>query len=137
MLDYLGNIGNVFRVNLSPYGRSLFRHRDDLFPSDEDIKRTEEIVAEKQDQYPHVRFNLGSKGSPIAATAEERLVSWNQRAYCTANRDGFVILPDGQVTICEELYDYPAYLIGDLRRQSVMEVWRSPQAMALANPDQT
>jgi len=136
MLDYLGNIGNVFRVNLSPYGRSLFRHRDDLFPSDEDIKRTEEIVAEKQDQYPHVRFNLGGKGSPIAATAEERLVSWNQRAYCTANRDGFVILPDGQVTICEELYDYPAYLIGDLRRQSVMEVWRSPQAMALANPDQ-
>lgn len=39
------------------------------------------------------------------------------------------LLPDGQVTICEQLYWNPQFIIGDLRKQSIAEVWNSPRAL--------
>jgi radical SAM protein with 4Fe4S-binding SPASM domain len=46
------------------------------------------------------------------------------------------VLPDGRVTICEELYFHPYFIIGDLRQQTLLEVWNSPKALELANLDQ-
>ena len=55
-------------------------------------------------------------------------------ARCSANYSHMVILPDGQVTICEQLYWHPQFLIGDLNCQTIREVWNSPRALALATP---
>lgn len=55
-------------------------------------------------------------------------------ARCSANYSNIFILPDGLVTICEQLYWKPNYLIGDLKTQSIEEVWTSPQALKLAFP---
>ena len=56
---------------------------------------------------------------------------FRNRAFCTANLYGLVILPDGQVTICEELYWNPDFIIGDVTKNSIMEVWQSERAMSL------
>lgn len=53
---------------------------------------------------------------------------------CSANYSNMMILPDGKVTICEQLYWNPNYIIGDLTKQSIPEVWNSPRALALAFP---
>lgn len=50
---------------------------------------------------------------------------------CSALEDFFFVLPDGRVTICEELYDNPLFIIGDLKRQTIEEVWNSRQALNL------
>ncbi len=57
--------------------------------------------------------------------------SFFKKALCTANFQGFIILPDGKVTICEELYWHPRFIIGDLTKQSIMEVWNSEKAKNL------
>lgn len=44
-------------------------------------------------------------------------------------------MPDGKVTICELMYWNPAFLIGDLREQSIVEVWNSPKAWAIYNQE--
>jgi len=44
-----------------------------------------------------------------------------------------IILPDGRVTICEELYNHPQFIIGDVSTHSIMEVWNSEKALKLFN----
>lgn len=53
---------------------------------------------------------------------------------CSANYSNLFILPDGKVTICEQLYWDARFIIGDLTHQSIREVWNSPKALALAFP---
>jgi radical SAM protein with 4Fe4S-binding SPASM domain len=137
LLDYLGGLGNVTRVSLTPYGRSLFCHSDELFVSPEDLEGVMAEIASRKALYPHMLAVVTGGGVPEPTAWEEKMSRWKGRAFCTANRHGFVILPDGRVTVCEELYDHPEFVIGDLKRQSVMEMWNSPQALALLHPDQS
>lgn len=136
LLDYLGGLGNVSRVSLTPYGRSLFCHSDDLFITPAELAKVQEEIRSRGVLYPHMRVMVTGGGAAEPDSEEEKMLRWKGRAFCTANRHGFVILPDGRVTVCEELYDHPDFVIGDLERQSVMEVWNSPEAMALLHPDQ-
>ncbi|MBC8602227.1 radical SAM protein [Parabacteroides acidifaciens] len=53
------------------------------------------------------------------------------RANCSANYSGLFILPDGQVTICEELYWNPHFLVGNILNQSIEEIWNSQKALDL------
>lgn len=52
---------------------------------------------------------------------------------CSALNSHIFVLPDGKVTICEQLYWHPAYIIGDLSVQSVLEVWNSDRVHYLMN----
>lgn len=136
LIDFLGGLGHVRQVTLSPYARTMFRHRDDLFLSRDDYARLEEATALHAPFHPHMTVTItGSPPELDAPSRERRASSFGARSLCTANRHGFLILPDGRVGVCEQLYDHPAFLIGDLRRQSVMEMWNSPEALALVRPD--
>jgi radical SAM protein with 4Fe4S-binding SPASM domain len=137
LIDFLGGLGHVVRLSLTPYGRSLFCHNDELFVSPEDLARVEEERQLRADLYPHMIVTASGGPPPISEDPEERAQRFRERSLCSANRHGFVILPDGRVTACEELYDHPSFLLGDLRRQSVMEMWNSPEALALLHPDQS
>ena len=55
-------------------------------------------------------------------------------ARCSANFSHMVSMPDGKVTLCEQLYWNPRFIIGDLSTQSIEEVWNSPRALELAFP---
>jgi radical SAM protein with 4Fe4S-binding SPASM domain len=54
-------------------------------------------------------------------------------SLCSANSLHMFILPDGKVTICEQLYWNKNFLIGDLAKMSISEVWNSPRALYLAH----
>lgn len=43
------------------------------------------------------------------------------------------VLPDGKVSICELMYWHPQFIIGNLRHQSIQEVWNSSKAKELFN----
>lgn len=50
---------------------------------------------------------------------------------CGILNNRLFVLPDGKVSICEQLYWHPQFIIGDLSKQSLCEVWNSPKALAL------
>lgn len=52
---------------------------------------------------------------------------------CGALSNRFFILPDGKVSICEQLYWHPQFIIGDLKVQSIEEIWNSDKAIELFN----
>lgn len=43
------------------------------------------------------------------------------------------ILPDGNVTICEELYWNPHFVIGNVNEHGIEQIWKSEKALALYN----
>lgn len=62
---------------------------------------------------------------------EEKEKKFTKRRMCSGNLNALYILPDGQVTICEELYWHPRFLLGDLKKQTLMEIWNSQKAKEL------
>ncbi len=52
---------------------------------------------------------------------------------CSALTTHMFILPDGKVTVCEQLYWHPQFIIGNVTTQSLKEVWHSPQALHLCS----
>ena len=70
------------------------------------------------------KYFMGENGSPSF-----------KGARCSANYSNIMILPDGKVTICEQLYWNPNYLIGDITKQSIREIWNSKRALSLTKID--
>lgn len=66
-------------------------------------------------------------------TFAEKQEDFSKRAACSANTTSFLVLPDGKVTYCEQTYWNPQFNMGDLRNQSIMEMWNSEKALSLWN----
>lgn len=50
---------------------------------------------------------------------------------CNANTYSVAILSNGYVTICEMLYDSPPFILGNIRQQSLYNIWNSSRALKL------
>ena len=61
---------------------------------------------------------------------------FKNRTLCSANYNHMFILPDGKVTICEQLYWNKNFIIGDVTKLSLAEVWNSDKAKSLYFFDQ-
>lgn len=57
--------------------------------------------------------------------------NFNERSVCAGNYLQLFILPDGNVTICEELYWHPRFIVGNILEQSLNEIWNSKAALDL------
>jgi radical SAM protein with 4Fe4S-binding SPASM domain len=58
---------------------------------------------------------------------------FDEARSCPANVSSFFILPDGNVTICEQFYWEKEYIIGNVNEQSLLEIWNSKKALELYN----
>lgn len=57
-------------------------------------------------------------------------------SVCSALNTHMFILPDGKVTICEQLYWNPRFIIGDVTHSSLIDIWNSPKSLFLSNLQQ-
>lgn len=122
----------VKQLTLSQYGRSRFRHRDDLFCDGNALAQLKETVHEFETAFPGVRFKYTFLTDPLFMSQQERTDYFSNRPICNAGRTGFAILPDGKVTICETLYDHPATLLGNLSDMTLDKMWFSERRFKLA-----
>jgi len=54
-------------------------------------------------------------------------------AQCSANWNHLFILPDGNVSICEQLYWNPDFIVGNIMENNIKDVWDSEIARKFAN----
>lgn len=54
-----------------------------------------------------------------------------KRPPCSGNYSSLYILPDGKVTICEELYWHPKFILGDITQDTLLDIWNSDKANKL------
>lgn len=80
--------------------------------------------------------------SPFPVIMNRQALEWHYRndsigkrpfegSKCTALRTHLFILPDGKATICEQLYWNPRFIVGDVSKDSIREVWNSEKSMRL------
>jgi radical SAM protein with 4Fe4S-binding SPASM domain len=52
---------------------------------------------------------------------------------CGILQNRIFILPDGKVSVCEQMYWHKQFIIGDLKTQSIENIWNSERAITLFN----
>jgi radical SAM protein with 4Fe4S-binding SPASM domain len=113
----------------SLYSRENF---DDIKISKDSVDMVDEwVCCLKDKERINISWNRGSDNKYFTGENGSRSFSG---ARCSANYSNLFILPDGKVTICEQLYWNPMFLIGDLSKETIKEIWNSPRALALAFP---
>jgi radical SAM protein with 4Fe4S-binding SPASM domain len=137
LVRFLTSFDNLYRVSFSPYAKSRYHHKDCYYLApkrySELVEKAKEIFAD----FPDVKFLPGEiLSDPMETPQHVKEKQWGKRSLCTGGRQAFVLLPDGKVTMCEELYYHPNYLMGDLKKQSIMEMWESEEALRISYPDQ-
>ncbi len=134
IIEYFGNLGFVNRVSFTLAASSIYRDFHEIFPHPNAMQSFENRGPEFRERYPHMFIKLDSVPDPYYMSVEERREWYAKRAHCSGGRYAFVLLPDGRVTLCEELYYHPEYIVGDLRHQSIPEMWNSPEMMRVMEP---
>ncbi len=128
-IDVLTSFPNVRRVNFTPADFSQFKPTT-YYSTCSQLTRLKTIVDQRNREYD---AELSFLGYAEFQTEEERRAHFSYRPQCTGNVHGFFVLPDGKVTICEQMYWHPFFILGDLNKQSIMEMWESEQARSKWN----
>ena len=138
LVYFLTTFRNVYRLSFSPYAKSRFNHKDSYYVAPETYSVLVDKVREIVLDFPDVQLFPGEIiPDPTKTPPNIKGKEWKKRAFCSGGRQAFVLLPDGKATMCEELYYHSGYLMGDLRKQSIMEMWESQEALRISYPDQT
>jgi radical SAM protein with 4Fe4S-binding SPASM domain len=135
LIHRLVSYKNIRRIKMGPAGCSLYKTYEHFNAIKIDVKTTmriKEILDQVATENPHI--DIGFSEPDIEShfiSSNIKRENFYKRSICTGNTRNFVILPDGKVTICEELYWHPKFIIGDLSQQSIMEMWSSEKAINL------
>lgn len=133
---FLSTLPNLKRWDIriafkSLYSRGNFDH---IKASRSQIEMIEKWVDKNKDT---VKFDmLWSPDSDITYRKAQKGSRDFEGSLCSANVNNMVILPNGDVTICEQLYWHPDFIIGNVRTNSLKEIWNSEKALSLWSRNQ-
>ncbi len=111
------------RFDVSNAGRG----NSQLFLSPQQEGEIAAMVARKQEEIGR-RLELQVVNGPRIWVGKENIIS------CGALRTSVNILPNGDVSACEKLIDFPEMTAGNVRREHLAEIWRSDRADRICNP---
>lgn len=131
LLDFLNPYTCVTKVKINPTGFSIYKQNfEETALSLAEVKDLQDYIKEISKSY---LFKVTFSGYETVDNFQPNCSSdkFKRRAYCTGNTRNVVILPNGDVTVCEELYDHPAFVIGNVAEQSLKEIWNGERALRL------
>ena len=132
LLHWLSNFPMVIHVNIAPGAYSIYKEFN-YSTTVEKIKKIDNFIKESKAKF---HFPILVQGYEYEFTLETKLETFPRRSLCSGNATSFYILPDGKVTICEQMYWQPFFILGNVSTHSIMEVWNSKKALALWNYSQ-
>ncbi len=133
LIKHCGNYKSLKKLTVSPAGYSLYKsekHYRSIKATLDDYNLLKSEVEKTAASYPHIAISARD-ADLYPYTEKEKTEKFSGRAVCSGNQKSFVVLPDGKVTVCEELYWHPQFIIGDLNSQSILEMWNSDRAKNL------
>lgn len=137
LINKISKFKNIERITFNPAERSPYWNSDDFDirkNSIKELENIEELLNNIKNNYDFdIVFASFSKKDDFFNEHEVLLKAHNERSLCSANKEQICILNNGQVTICEELYWNPRFIIGNILNQSIKEIWQSDKALKLEN----
>ncbi len=140
LYDFLISFKNIEKWKIDAAEHSMYSDISykEYSADKNDILKLQEYVHEKNINPLHTFQFLPPElfTPPASMSTDQRKDFFENRAACSGNLSSLYILPDGKVTICEELYWNPNFILGDIKTQSLQEVWNSGKAKKLYHLDQ-
>ncbi len=131
VMDFLKQLKNVKRYLISVVSYSHFKSVEQFKQFKLSKDQIVNLGAFLDKQKSNVPYELVYDSNVQYKSHLCNYKKFKDRALCTANVNGFILLPDGKVTICEELYWDKNFILGDLSQNSILEVWQSDKAMKI------
>lgn len=132
LLTELVGFNNIQSIKITPVGFPIYKDKtlfSKIRPTLEELNNIKFFLSEFQHHNKaNIIYDLPT------CTNHYRLLSmssFEERNRCVANQSGLVILPNGDVTICEELYWNKNFIIGNILQSSIKKIWDSPKALSL------
>ncbi len=132
LLDYLTGFKAIEEVRFSPCGCSIYKKGfKDITLSAKQMDTVQAAIDRLKESYPNLKFKASpfDRKEEYVSTHKEK--AFQERALCTGGTRSAVLFPNGDMTICEELYDHPAFILGNVRKKTIKDIWNSPKAASL------
>jgi radical SAM protein with 4Fe4S-binding SPASM domain len=140
LLDKINKHNNIEKVTINPGETSLYCSEKNFIDFKNSLKEIESLENYVDEIRQNYKFSINIAGYEEIASHkkgfDEKAKNFKERSICSGNISQFCILPDGQVTICEELYWNPRFIIGNIIENSISEIWKSEKALKLYNISQ-
>lgn len=135
VFDFLQNFKNIEYWKPDLAGPSLYLRKiyEDYKPRTENVRLLLDYF-ETNASRSNFRINYGGLDNfadENEKTIKEKKKEFNNRGLCTGNFSAMFILPDGNVTICEELYWHKKFILGNVLNDSLIDIWNSKKAKYL------
>jgi radical SAM protein with 4Fe4S-binding SPASM domain len=116
----------VSAIRLATYCRSTFHHKDKFFNHLDDYEWLYREIEKLKQEFPGdtIRIQNGSP-TPEPMSPEKKKEIWDKKTRCTAGRNWITICANGRVVACEQIPEREEDYLGNLRSQSLTEVWNS------------
>lgn len=128
----------VMNFMFSLYARSYYRHDDKLFMSDEMKAEIANLLNTIAQKHPEFKFEGDGtrfpSSTPSSGDTQEKHKLWGTRSGCSAGRTTLGIAPDGSAVLCEQMPLSKPYFVGNLTKQSILEVWNSHELLDFIYP---
>ena len=130
LADFLKGLDRLERWEIRVAFRSLYSKEnfESIKSNRRQISAIEKWIEQKQKNFPteilwspdDVKYKKSVGGSAKF-----------EGPVCSANMTNMVILPDGAVSVCEQLYWNKNFIIGNICKNTIAEVWNSSKAIEL------
>lgn len=129
--DFLIHLNNlkVKKVIINKYSTSLGRNDDTLLVSDEQWIRVVDIA--KNCSFLDVEILIGESSEVVQEKANH---PHDYRIICTNGRTCLLVLPNGKTVLCDQIPNRMDFCFGDLKKNSIMEIWSSRERQNLLFP---
>ncbi len=131
LYEFLNGLDRLSRWDVRIAFRSLYSKSD--FDKIKSSRRSiEEVAAWVADRCDKSAFKISWSPDDDKKYKKTKGGSRNfEGAICSANMSNMMVLPDGNVTICEQLYWNPEFIIGNVFSDSISSIWTSAKALSL------
>jgi len=115
---------DVHEVRLATYCKSGYHHKEKLFNHPDDYKWLDNALEKLKAEFPgHDIYYQNGPPKPNPDPPDMLEKTWKNRNACTAGRSNLTICANGKVVACEQMPERDEDYLGDLRTQSIEEVW--------------
>lgn len=120
------------------YMRSFYHHKDDYFLQPETTLRVARQIDEIRDKYPDISVStdIGTEPKNLADLPQEMKKDiWANRSGCAGGWSMLGISADGKAFLCEQMKIDDTVAVGDLSKESIMEVWNGKKMFDFIHPE--
>ena len=130
LIDFL-YVKGVDEISINHYMMSDGRNHKSLLLNDKQIEWLDKKILEKQRENKiKIDYEFGKAVYAIVSRKTLNML----RKRCGACKDTIIINYDGMVYYCEYLIDDSRFVVGDINKEGLMEIWNSDLVNSLIEP---